>query len=308
MESAAAAPPPIAGASIDPPPAPVPAYAEKLDATRVGGIAYRALRRYTYGKVGLLANGTAYYLFLALFALLAFAYGVIAVFGADALAEALTDALNNAFPGVVGEEGIDPEKLKSSGTTAGIIGLLLLLYSTLGAVSGASSSVHLIFGAPPDSRTFVKAKLRHLLILVWVAPLILVSFASAGAWLRLADPILEALGWSGAGVRTGFVLLSLAVGFLVDVLILWLLLGNLGGVRPYARPRLIASLVGAVAVGLIKALLDLIMSWALDKPQYGAFAAPIAVLFILQLLSLVLYISACLAAGISDADKPLEDL
>ena len=50
------------------------------------------------------------------------------------------------------------------------------------------------------------------------------------------------------------------------------------------------------------------MSWALDKPQYGAFAAPIAVLFILQLLSLVLYGSACLAAGISDSEVPLEEL
>ncbi|HSO03767.1 MAG TPA: hypothetical protein VLQ92_04745, partial [Candidatus Limnocylindrales bacterium] len=67
-------------------------------------------------------------------------------------------------------------------------------------------------------------------------------------------------------------------------------------------------LLGAVAVGLVNALLDAIMAWALDKPQYGAFAAPIAVLFILQLLSLVLSGSACLAAGISDSDVPLEEL
>jgi membrane protein len=303
-----AAPPPIVGIAIDPPPKQVPAFATTLDRTTVGGIGYRAMRRYSFGNVGLLANGTAYYLFLSLFALLAFTYGIIAVLGADQLSTTMTEALNNAFPGVVGDEGIDPETLRSAGRTAGIIGLVVLLFSTLGAVNGASSSMHLIFGAPPDPRSFVKAKARHLLILVGVAPLILVSFASTAVTSQLADPVLEALGWEGQGVRTALTGLGLVTGFLVDVLILWILLGHLGGIRPHRRPRLVASLLGAVAVGLVKQLLDAIMTWALDKPQYGAFAAPIAVLFILQLLSLVLYGSACLAAGISDSGVPLEEL
>ncbi len=306
--TSAAAPPPIVGTRIDPPPKEVPAFAERLDSTTVGGIGYRAMRRYSFGNVGLLANGTAYYLFLSLFALLAFAYGIIAVLGADELSTTMTEALDNAFPGVVGDEGIDPQKLRSAGRTAGTIGLVVLLYSTLGAVNGASSSMHLILGAPPDPRSFAKAKARHLLILVCVAPLILVSFVATGVASSLADPILETVGWDGSGARTIISVLGLILGFLVDVLILWILLGHLGGIRPHRRPRLIAAICGAVAVGLIKQLLDAIMSWALDKPQYGAFAAPIAVLFILQLLSLVLYASACLAAGISDSDVPLEEL
>ena len=81
-----AAPPPIIGTPIDPPSGAVPAFAEKLDRTTVGGIGYRTLRRYTYAKVGLLAAGTAYFMFLSLLSLLAFAYGIIAVVGADELA------------------------------------------------------------------------------------------------------------------------------------------------------------------------------------------------------------------------------
>ena len=306
--ASAAAPPPILGTPVDPPPKEVPAFAGKLDSTRVGGIAYRAMRRFSLGNVGLLANGTAYYLFLSLFALVAFAYGIIAVVGADALSRTMTEALNNAFPGVVGEDGIDPETLESAGRTAGIIGLVVLLFSSLGAVNGASSSLHLIFGAPPDPRPLVKAKARHLLILVCVAPLILISFAATGVATSLADPLLETLGWDGTGARTFITVVGLVLGFLVDVLILWILLGHLGGIRPHRRPRLVAGLFGAVALGLVKQLLGAIMAWALDKPQYGAFAAPIAVLFILQLLSLVLYSSACLAAGISDSDVPLAEL
>ncbi len=304
----AAAPPPITGRAIDPPLTKVPKLAARLATTTAGGVAYRTLRRYSHANVGLLANGTAYYLLLSLFALLAFAYGVIAVLGADQLSTTMTEALNNAFPGVVGDEGIDPSQLRSTGRTAGIVGLLLLLYSSLGAVNGASSSLHLVFGAPPDPRTFGRAKARHLLLLVIVAPLILVSFAAGTLTSDVIRPMLDEIGLGGSAARTALSVAGLVVGFLVDVLILWILIGHLGGIQPARRPRLIASVVGAAAVGIVKQLLDVIMQWALDKPQYGAFAAPIAVLLILQLLSLVLYASACLAAGLSDVDVPLEEL
>ena len=83
----AATPPPIAGRGLDPPPRAVPVIARRLEGYRIGRIGYRAIRRYSYARAGLLASGTAYYLFLALLSLLAFAYGLIAVLGADALAK-----------------------------------------------------------------------------------------------------------------------------------------------------------------------------------------------------------------------------
>ena len=306
--SAAAAPPPIAGTSVDPAPRDVPAYAERLDRTTAGGIAYRALRRYTYAHVGLLASGTAYYVFLSLFSLLAVAYGVIAFVGADHLASVLTDALGDALPGLVGDDGIDPDQLRATGTTAGAVGLAFLLYSGLGAVGGASSSMHVIFGAPPDPRSLVRAKARHLLVLLAIAPLVVVSFASSSPTSSLVGPALEAIGWDSAVIRATLIVVGLSVGLVVDVTILWILLGRLGGIRPHRRPRLVASLVGAVAVGVIKQLLGVIVAWCLDKPQYGVFAAPLAILFVLSLLTTVLFAAAALAGGISDRDVPLAQL
>ena len=271
-------------------------------------IAYRTLERYTYAHAGLLSSGTAYYLFLSLLSLLAVAYGVMAFVGADHLAKVLTDALGDALPGLVGTDGIDPDQLRSTGTTAGIVGLAFLLYSGLGAVGGASSSMHVIFGAPPDPRGFVKAKARHLVILIVVAPLMVVSFASASPTSSLIGPALEALGWDSAFIRAVLIGVGLTVGLVVDVVILWILLGRLGGIRPRRRPRLVASLVGAVAVGAIKQLLEVIVAWCLDKPQYGVFAAPLAILFVLSLLATVLYASAALAGGISDRHVPLAEL
>ncbi len=207
-----------------------------------------------------------------------------------------------------GTTAIDPDQLRSTGSTAGIVGLVFLLYSGLGAVGGASSSMHLIFGAPPDPRGFVRAKARHLLMLIMVAPLVVVSFGSASLTSNLIRPALEAIGWDSAPIRAALASVGLVLGFLVDVLILWILLGRLGGIRPHRRPRLIASLVGAVAAGAIKLLLEAIVAWCLDKPRYGAFAAPLAVLFVLSLLATVLYGSAALAGGLSDRHVPLGDL
>ncbi len=303
-----AAPPPIAGTPIDPAPKEIPAWAQRLDQATIGAVAYRALRRYSYANVTLLAAGTAYFLLLALLSLLALGYGVAAIVGSDELAKTLTEALGNALPDLVGEEGIDPDQLRSTGRTAGLVGLVLLLYAGLGAVNGAGKAMHLILGAPPDPRAFPVAKARQLVTLLMIVPLVVVSFASASLTSSLMRPALEAIGIEGGPLPALLGALGLLVGFAVDVLILWLLLGRLGGIRPNPRPRLIASLLGALVIAVIKQLLGLIVAWSVDKPQYGAFAAPIAALFVLSLLSTALYVTAAVAAAISDADTPLEAL
>jgi len=304
----AAAPPPITGVPTDPPPKDVPGYAEKLDQTAVGGIAYRAWQRYAHSNVGLLAAGTGYYLFLSLLSLLAVAYGVTAIVGADRIASLLTEALNEALPGLIGDEGIDPAQLRSTGRTAGLIGGLVLLYSGLASVNGAMSSMHLIYGAPPDPRSFVIKKLRQLGILLMVAPLIALSFAAASVASNLFGPVLDGLGLKSGGVRLLIGIGGPLLAVSLDFLIVWILLGILGGIRPHRMPRLVASGVGAVAIGLVKLLLNAIVAWSLDKPQYGAFATPLAVLFILYLLTMVLYGVACLAAGITDREVALHHL
>jgi uncharacterized BrkB/YihY/UPF0761 family membrane protein len=298
-----AAPAPIIGEPIDPLPSSVPQVAERLDRFAVGGVAYRAARRYSYANAGLLAAGTAYYLLLAVLSLVAFAYGVIAIVGADALAGRLTDVLSEAMPNLIGEGGIDPEQLRSAGQTVGVIGLGVLLYSSLGAVGGASRSMHVIYGALPDPRTMVRAKARHLAMLLVVAPLILVSFSSSGLASSVARPVLEAIGLDSGVLRTALAAGGIVVGFAVDVLVFWILLGNLGGIRPHRKPRLRASLFGAACSMVLKQLLQVIVAWSLAKPQYGAFAAPLAVLFVLSLLSTVLYLSAALAGGMSDRGR-----
>jgi uncharacterized BrkB/YihY/UPF0761 family membrane protein len=303
-----AAPPPIPGEPIDPPPKEPPEVVESLDErSPVAGIAYRAFLRFSHAKASLLAAGTTYYLFLAMFALLAFGYGLAATFGSDELSEWLTDALEEALPGLVGDEGIDPDQLRAVGDASSLIGLGLLLYSGGGAMVAAGNSLHLIYGAPPDPRSFLVARVRLLAWLAIVAPLILVSFAIPTFIASVATDVEGVLGSTDVPTWL-WVVVSLAVTAAVDFAILYLLVGILGGIRPERRARVIGAATGTIVVTVLKFFLAFIVSWSIDRPQYGAFALPITILLILYLLTMGLYASAAVTAGVADRGVALADL
>jgi membrane protein len=306
-------PPPIPGRIIDPPPKETPSKIQELERREGGvgaglGIGYRAYLRYTHAKTGLLAAGTTYYLFLSLFSVIAFAYGITAALGAERVASYVTEAVSEAFPGLLGDEGIDPGQLRAVGQTTSIVGAIGLLYGGTGAVIAAKQSVHIIYGAPKDPRNYVLARIIALGWLLALGPLILLSFVASSITGNLYGRLMDVLGldWQGPGILIG--LGSAAVTLAVNFLIVYLVLGRFGGIRPERRARVIAGAVGAVVIEVLKLLMALLISFTIDKPQYGAFAAPIGVLFVLYLQSYALYLSACLAAGIAERDVPLDVL
>lgn len=300
-----AAPEPIRGTRIDPPPNEQPPAVVGTLEQRVAavGTGYRAFQRFSGSNASLLAAGTTYYLFLSLFALLAFAYGLAAILGADAISAFVTESLGEALPGLVGEGGIDPDQLRSIGRTSSVLGLALLLYSGSAAMVAASNALHIIYGAPPDPRNLVRARARLVGWLLVVAPLIAVSFAIPGAVASFAAPLRELLG---AGTGTLAVVGAGLVGLLVDVGIVYLLLGILGGIRPAARPRAVGAAVGALLIAAIKLVLAFVVSWSVSKPQYGAFAVPITVLLVFYLLTLALYAGASLTGAVAGDQEPAD--
>ena len=119
-------------------------------------------------------------------------------------------------------------------------------------MTGAAKSMHLIYGAPPDPRNIVRGRARHLLVLLTVAPLLLISFSSAALASTLVGPLLDAAGLHSGWVQGMLVLGGLVLGYAVDVLVLWVLLGNLGGIRPLGKPRLLGALAGGVGALVVK--------------------------------------------------------
>lgn len=302
--------PPIPGEVIDPPPKDAPDTIKELDrrdgALSSGvGVAYRAFARFRQSQASLLAAGTAYYLFLALFAVIAVAYGLAAAIGSDSVGEYLTDALGEAFPGLLGDDGVDPGRLQRVGQALSLVGVVGLLYGGTGAVIAAMRAVHRVYGAPQDARSVVVARLRALLWLAVLGLLILASYAMSSITADLSGELRSAVGIDlGSPVLLRIVAVTLAL--IANFAVVYLVLGHFGGIRPERRARVIGAAVGAVVTEVLKTVMALLIHFTVDKPQYGAVAAPIGVLFVLYLQSLTLYGSAALTAGVADRDVPLE--
>jgi uncharacterized BrkB/YihY/UPF0761 family membrane protein len=310
MSIPSAAPPPIPGRPIDPPPKPVPARVQELadgdGATGTAvGVGYRAFQRFSHAKASLLAAGTTYYIFLALFSLVAFGYGLAFALGADRMAAYLTEAIGEAFPGLLGPDGLDPAQLAAVGRSSSVIGAIGLLYGGTGCVVAARRSVHQIYGAAKDPRNVVLVRLQALAWLAALGPLILLSFVVSTVAFTLTDTVLAWVGMDREGPRVLLQVASVVLTLAVDFLIVYLVLGHFGGIRPARRARVVGAAVGALLIEVLKVAMSLLVTLVIDKPQYGAFAAPIGVLFVLYLQTTAVYAMAALTAGIAERDVPL---
>ena len=296
---------PIPGDLVDPPARDLPERVRLLQsrAGPVGSgvtIGMRTSIRFTSSRATLLAAGTTYYLFLALFSVLTLAYGLTAALGAEKLADYITEALSAAFPGLVGGMGIDPEQLRSIGQTTSIISAIGLLYGATGAVLAASRSLHAIYGAPPNTRNVVWVRVWALGWFLLLAPLVLVSFVGASLTANLSDRLLDALGLQWDGPRLLLAVVAFVVTMGVNFLVTYLLLGRLGGIRPARVPRLVGAALGTVAIEVLKQVMALLVTFVIAKPQYGAAAAPIGIMFVLYLQSMALYAAAAVTAALAE--------
>jgi len=115
-------PPPIPGPSTDPEPKSAPDTIRNLDEREglVGegiGVGYRAFNRFSHSRASLLAAGTTYYIFFAMFSIVALAYGIAAALGADRISDYVTEARQRGFPWTVGSGRDRPESVAFGGSS-----------------------------------------------------------------------------------------------------------------------------------------------------------------------------------------------
>ena len=300
--------PAIPGDRVDPPAKELPQQVRALESRpgAVGGLAglvLRAATRFTVPMATLLAAGTTYYLFLALFSALTLAYGLAALLGAEQLAAYVTEAVSAAFPGLVGTSGVDPDVLRSGAQVTSVASAVGLLYGATGAVLGASRSLHAVYGAPNNTRNVVLVRFWAVGWFLVLAPLVLLSFVSASVTANLSTRILDAVGlqWDGPALLLDGAALVLTM--VLNVVVMYLLLGRLGGIRPPRVPLVVGALVGALVIEVLKQGMALLVAFVIDRPQYGALAAPIGILFVLYLQAVTLYAVAALTAALAEVRR-----
>lgn len=95
---------------------------------------------------------------------------------------------------------------------------------------------------------------------------------------------------------------ALVLTMVLNFVVMHLMLGKLGGIRPPRPPLLAGAAVGAVAIEVLKQVMALLVGFVTEGPQFGALAAPMGVRFVLYLQSSALYAVASLTAALAESD------
>jgi membrane protein len=263
-----------------------------------------------------LAAGMAYQAIFAIFAALWLVFSVAGLWlaGNPALMDQLFVIINQSVPGLIGKDGVvDPATLGNTDALSwsGVIALVGLLATTLGWLNTTSQAVRGIFGMGQETTFFVLVKLRELglgllfgLALVVSAVISIVS-TEALRWF---------LGFFGQGTDSfWFVASSQGVGLLIVLIIDTITLAALFRVLSHVRiplgRLLFGSMLGAVALGVLKVLGASLLGGAARNPLLAGFAVIIGLLIWFNLTSTVTLISASwIAVGMMDAGIPPSSL
>ena len=279
----------------------------------------RVFMHYGAARGPILASGLAYQALFAVFASLwvAFSIAGLVVSGDSGLQGAIIDLLDETVPGLIATDGdgtgaIDPAVLTNVGgfTLSGVIALAGLLFTALGWLDAARSSVRTMLDLPPATKNFVIQKLIDLAGGLAFAALLLaaagLSFAGSSAMALLLD----LFGISRDSV-TGFIV-GRAVSILISVLVYALALAGLYRVLSGAKVpwRFLRGgvLLGAIGIAGLTILSGLLLGGASNNPLIASFAVIAGLLIYYNFVCQIILVGASwMAVGIEDSDLVLDE-
>ena len=290
---------PISGTGLDPPDEDATLVAWTVRRSRAAAWMWRWWERFRDGRGTLSAKGIAFYAFFGVLSGLVLAFTVAAQI--PEYEEFLLEVLDEALPGLVGPEGIDPDQLSSIGSTIGVIGAVVLLYSAVGIIRAMDDGVRLVYGVQYEPRHFAIKTLRFLAYLLVLAPLMAVSYVASTATVGLFRPLLATVGIEGTAADALVLVLGLVVAVLLNAATITIIISRLGGIRP-TRYRWRGSLVGGAALEVVKLGTTYVVALTLQNPRYLSFGAPVAMLLIFYAMAVVVLTTAALVATLNEPD------
>ena len=262
----------------------------------------RVFQNYSSKNGPILASGLAYQLLFAGFAALwaGFSFAGIVLTGNLDIRESLLGLIGEAVPGLIktenGDGAIDPEVLLSSTaafTFAAVIGLAGLLFTAIGWLDSARSSVRTIFTLPAPKTNFFLLKLIDLAVGAGLALAILVSLGLSFVSTQATEWVLDSLSLSESVVATiaGRIVTGLVM-LLLAALVLTGLYRVLSGITiPFASLRE-GIAFGAVGLTLLQLLGSTLLGGANSNPLIASFAVIAGLLIFFNFSCQVILIAA----------------
>lgn len=290
---------PIEGTDLDPPDRDGALVAQVVDRFDPAACGWRCWERFRDGRGTLAAKGIAYYALFSVLAGLVLAYGLAS--GVPRYEDLLDDVVDEALPGLIGADGIDPEQLSRLSSTLSIVGGVVLLYTAIGLIRALEDGVRLIYGVQYETRGLAVKVLRHAGYLLLLTPLVALSYVASSLTAGIFAPLLASVGLDGPVSSALLAATGLALALLLNGLVLYVVLSRLGGVRP-ARWRAPVAALGAVAIEAVKLGSTYLIAATLTNPRYLGLGVPVAVLLLFYVLSVVTLATAALVATLNEDD------
>lgn len=268
----------------------------------------RAFLRYSEHNGPKLADGVTYRALFSVFAavLLGFSIAAIWLRGNPDAWQALIDAVSSVIPGLVGEDGlIDASSITAPTgiSIAGILGAIGLVGAAIGVVSSLRVAIRTIADKLSDDLMFVWVMLRNLLIAAIAGSLLIGAAAATFLGSQGVQLLAEWFGLreSGPIAQTLTRVVSIAVVFVVDAVVIAALYRLLSGDKPNARSLWSGACLGAVGLIVLQQLSSLFVGAATRNPLLTTFASLIALLIWFNLSAQVILIaSAYIAVGVEE--------
>jgi membrane protein len=270
--------------------------------------AVRTQEHYTRVNGSALAGGVTYYGFLSFFPILAvsfFVVGRIARFYPDARDNLIT-WIDQAMPGIVGtDQGEIPiSTIERAATTAGILGLLGLLYTGLMWLTMMRRGLQAVFDVPRNAYpSFVVGKLRDLVALAVLGVILVVSVGITGAVVGFSDALLDLLGL-GQELTWMVNVLGAVIGILANTLLFYAFFWMLS--RPFLSPRVLleGAVLGGVGFEVLKEASSYLLTLTQRSPAFQAYGITLILLVWINYFSRIVMYSAAWAVTAADAREP----
>ncbi|GAB2915612.1 YihY/virulence factor BrkB family protein [Nonomuraea fastidiosa] len=268
----------------------------------------RAVQRYQLQSGDRLAGAVTYFAFLSFFPLVALSYAVLGyvVAASETAKAALTKAIEERLPGISSQ--LDLAAIATAKETAGIIGLLGLLYAGLGAMDALRGALREMYMTTVPPLGFFLGKLRDLASLLLIGVTAISSVLVAGFATTATTNVIRLLFGSESelaafGLRTA----AVGAGVGADWLLFVILLGWVARTDQPFRVIAKGALLGAIGFGVLKQIATLLLANTLgNSALYGVFAVIVGLLVWINFSArLVLFVAAWTAtAGFGPPPAP----
>ena len=252
-----------------------------------------------YGAVN--GNGQAgavtFFGFLSFFPILAlafFAVGQLAkVYDAK---DQLVRVIDSFLPGIVGNSNgeIPLSTFEQNAATIGMIGLVGVLYSGLGWLSGMRQALEVVFGKPRGEQpNFVVGKLRDLISLAVIGMVLLVSVGLSGALSGFSKQLLALVGLEDTPVTAAVLWLVVHGLGILATTVLFLVIFKLL-VDPHVPRRSLVSgaVIGGLGFEILKSLSVFLIGTTKSQPAFQAFGIALILVVWINYFSRVVILSA----------------